>query len=290
MSSHPQNQSLSPSIPWLIVCIGTGWFLANVPILPGSPIFEFNFYFVIPAGSILVGLVAGIIYGAPHLMIHRRPSGNWVTSSFCGALLAYPSYRYFEFLNNGGSGFEGFWNWIDPAEMQLCWGSCSGETFSAGPIFGWIIFLSTLLGYLIITAGCLAGLAMALYCDKCGKYLDESFTQEKFTLNNESYQDLICSFKGLLDDNKYVDALVFFSDKFGQSDLGENQIMSKLTMHRCPSCSIHHLEIDSSKRSDEKDGNVSWSSPDDNEFEEKFVQWIESNYDVSEFYSRVSTD
>ena len=51
MSSHPQNQSLSPSIPWLIFCVGTGWFLANVPILPGSPIFEFNFYYVIPAGS-----------------------------------------------------------------------------------------------------------------------------------------------------------------------------------------------------------------------------------------------
>jgi hypothetical protein len=133
--------------------------------------------YVIPAGAVGVGLVAGTGYAL----------GSWVTQ----ARLSRPALWYIAFLHTlawgqlylaawwhwqaGGHGgaHSGLFEWFDTMTRSMAWQGRNGHAGEPFGVFGYLVRLGELIGFvgggLIIPAALFA----KPYCDACQRYLKE---------------------------------------------------------------------------------------------------------------------
>jgi hypothetical protein len=134
--------------------------------------------YVIPAGALIVGLLASSGYALAAWISGRKIGGGLLVTILCLQILAYFAAQYVEFLDRGpflsrtGPGRMGFLEYYDVTTRAFAWKSSSGSG-SGAPLggFGYLLRVGEILGF---SLGALL-IPMALwgvpYCELCERYM-----------------------------------------------------------------------------------------------------------------------
>jgi hypothetical protein len=145
---------------------------------PAEPIVRRRPLHVIPAGALLVGLLASSGYALAAWFSGRRISGGLLLTIICLQVLAYFAAQYIAFLDRGpvrsptGSGQMGFFEYFDLTTKAFAWKKTSGNGV-AEPLgkLGYLLRFGEILGF---SLGALI-LPLALwgvpYCELCERYM-----------------------------------------------------------------------------------------------------------------------
>jgi len=133
--------------------------------------------YVLPAGALLVGLLASSGYALAAWFSGRRISGRLLLTILCLQILAYFAAQYVEFRTHGliqsmtGSGPMGFLEYFDLTTRAFAWKKTSG--LGAGePLgsFGYLVRFGEILGFSLGTLALPAVLGRVPYCELCERY------------------------------------------------------------------------------------------------------------------------
>jgi hypothetical protein len=134
--------------------------------------------YVIPAGALIVGLLASSGYALAAWFTGRKTSGGLLVTILGLQLLAYFAAQYLEFLGNGpfrsatGPGQMGFLEYFDLTTQSFAWKKTAGNG-AGDPLgkLGYLLRVGEILGF---SLGALI-LPLVLwgvpYCERCERYM-----------------------------------------------------------------------------------------------------------------------
>lgn len=141
------------------------WFLQQ------RGVFVAGFYvnLVIPAGAVLLGLVAGLGYGIAAFLLHVRFTRKLVWTILALQLLAYfeaqyVQYRLLQFPIT-------FWEWFDLTTQTFAFEDKNGQAGQPLGLWGYGIRALEIVGFCLAALISLAPLAKRAFCESCRRYM-----------------------------------------------------------------------------------------------------------------------
>jgi hypothetical protein len=153
-----------------------GVFLLNV--VANENIMGLYANYVIPAGALIVGLLASSGYALAAWFSGRRISGALLLTILGLQVLAYFAAQYIEFLGHGslrstsGSGKMGFFEYFDLLTQNFAWKKTAG-TGAGDPLgkLGYLLRLGEILGFSLGALLIPLALWSVPYCELCERYM-----------------------------------------------------------------------------------------------------------------------
>lgn len=234
----------------------TGVGLGLIEALTGHALYSVSLGLLLPIGAILAGFAAasGYYFGAKYF--HQKPAGglglNIVLVSISAYLLVhYVPYYLIEVDGVRVKDAISFWSYLDLDIRHASLSSISSKrdisTVELGSIFGYIYVLIQLIGFSIGSFLVFFTLLDTPFCKKCSKYLHRTNTQDRYTSEGEALYEKIKIFATNLDERKYVEALEFHADQMGVSEYSGQHLRTRVTIHKCKTCGINHLDLETSR-------------------------------------------
>jgi hypothetical protein len=231
----------------------TGSILGLIEARTGFALYSFMLCYIVPVGAFIAGCVAASGYYFGAIFFDQKPAGGVAINMILASISAYFLVHYIPYYLMEVDGVRikdtiSFWNYLD-FDIRHTSLSFKRGTISTGELgsFGYIYELIQLLGFLFGGFAVFRGLLEAPFCEKCSKYLSETYTQERYTSEGEVPSQKIQTFAEMLNDKKYVQALEFHGDQMGVPESSGHHLRTRITMHKCKTCGINHLDFEASR-------------------------------------------
>ena len=255
-------------------------------ILPIN-LFAFSFLWIVPVGAFVAGCLAGGLFYLLAKGFHWRPRGSAFLNALAIAIFAYVLVDATSFvLKAAGAGFS-FWDYADPSLREIAFRS--NRSVPVGFFFGWLFTITEVIAFALALFGVVGILEDEPFCEKCNKYLKESFKQVRYSLRGNGFDSLLDQYLGMISSQRYIDAIRFHAGEMGEEDFvddGSSDVKSELDARRCPGCSIHNLSMsvyDIKVKEEEEGGKVKRKVDWDKCNDQSSKAWVDSAFDLSEF-------
>ncbi len=231
----------------------TGGILGLIEAWTGFALYSLMFWFIIPVGAFIAGFVAasGYYFGAK--FFHQKPAGGVALNMLLASIGAYFLVHYVPYYLMEVDGVRIkdailFWTYLDlnirHTSLSFKGSLSTGEL---GSTFGYIYALIQLIGFSVGGYAVFGWLLNNPFCEKCSKYLSKTNTQDRYTNEAEVLSDKIGTFAKMLEEKKYLKALEFHADRMGVPERSGHSLRTRITMHKCKTCSINHLDFVTSR-------------------------------------------
>jgi hypothetical protein len=226
--------------------------------------FEFAFYawtfwFVIPVGAIVSGLVAASGYVGGALLLSRKPTrvmlaGVTVTSVAAFFAINYLQYAALEIGGRRVAEALPFWRYLDLVvshqSVQFSHhGRNLGSAVDLGR-FGYAYALLQIAGFGGGGAAAYLGLRSRLYCDACARYYREASRAVRYCADEASATRFRGAAAELFRSGKVADALALHAAEGGEVRLERkrHQLSTSAVVRACPGCRRQHLTLEFGKK------------------------------------------
>jgi hypothetical protein len=231
----------------------TSGILGLIEAKTGFALYSLMFWFIVPVGSFLAGCAAasGYYFGAK--LFHQKPAGGVAVNMVLASISAYLLVHYIPYYLMEVDGVRvkdtiSFWNYLDfditHTSLRFKRNISTGEL---GSTFGYIYALIQLIGFSIGGFAVFRWLLDAPFCEKCSKYLSQTNTEERYTSEGEILSQNIQTFAEMLNGRQYLQALEFHADQMGVPESSGHHLRTRITMHKCKTCGINHLDFETSR-------------------------------------------
>jgi hypothetical protein len=221
-----------------------GYFEASTQI----PLYSFMFFFIIPVGAIIAGMLAASGYYFGAIIFNQKPAGGVAINMILIAIGAYflANYIPYDLLEVQGTRIKevvSFWGYMDTTIRHTSISVKGHSTGEVGSAFGYIFALIQVIGFSFGGFIIFAALESIPFCKKCSEYLKKTSAHERFTSEGEMLSENVESFVKMLDEKKYQTAIALHDSRMGVTETAEHHLKSTITMHKCKTCGINHLEF-----------------------------------------------
>jgi hypothetical protein len=257
----------------LVTGCALGYFEASTHI----PLYSFMFFFIIPVGAIMAGILAASGYYFGAMTFNQKPAGGVAINMILIAIGSYflANYIPYELLEVQGARVKemvSFWEYMDTIIRHTSLSIKGHSTGEIGSTFGYIFALIQIIGFSFggfIVFGALESLP---FCNDCSEYLKKTNTRDRFTSEGEILSENVESFVKMLDEKQYRTAIALHDSKMGVAEIAGHHLKSTITMYKCKTCGINHLDFGIARL-----GQDGWKDVDNTSIK----RWINPKEDAS---------
>ncbi len=252
MNEHSENTSSTGMASDLLVgfcgaatCLLTAAILWLVELKTGFAFYSWTFWFIIPAGALLAGMVGASGYYAGARIFNRRPGTLLLLNVLLASVgtffvIHYLSYSTLEIGGKSISDFVSFGEYLDITirSTALQFRHRAHEMGATKELGGWGYGLAILqvLGFTLGGLAVYAILTSIPYCERCSRYFSADGTQTRYTSDGEALQ----AFTAQLFNDFAEGAVATATEKhaaFGnaKSEKGDN-LRCVIEVRRCKKC------------------------------------------------------
>jgi hypothetical protein len=249
------SKQISPNKQLMITAMGitsavfTGGIFGQIEASTGIPLYSFMFFFILPVGAFIAGVMAASGYYFGAITFHQKPAGGVALNMVLVAVGAYFLAHYIPYNSLVIDGVQikdkvSFFQYLDISIRHTTLSIKGHQTGELGSTFGYIYELIQLIGFSLGGLCVFAFLLDLPFCKKCSEYLKKMNTQDRYTSEGEVLFENIETFAKTLDEKKYRQAIKIHADKMGVSESKGHHLRTRITIHKCKTCEINHLDFE----------------------------------------------
>ena len=249
---------LSDKLPfnslWLLISAFTG-FAFGVITLTGFDLYRVSFFlYLFPAGAILAGGLAFVLFYFICKRFHILPSCNIVLNGLLGAIVMTCFVNIVPFkLEEGLSGLGNFLSYMDPANVPFSIGI--SDSLYYPPLFiSYVVFLTQFLGAWLAGIISILSIKDLPYDKENKKFLDRILILEKYIIDDYTNSQILSKLDNLIKNNKYIDCARALKSTDVCDKESARSIIS-ITLSKSPVSDLHHIDFEVSEGEIEKNDN-----------------------------------
>jgi DNA-directed RNA polymerase subunit M/transcription elongation factor TFIIS len=226
----------------------TGGILGLFEASTGITLYSFMFFFIIPLGAFFAGVMSASGYYFGAITFHQKPAGGVALNMVLVAIGAYLLAHYIPYNAMIIDGIQvkekiSFFQYLD-LDIRHTTLSIKGHNTGELGSFGYIYALLQLIGFSVGGLCVFAFLLDIPFCQQCSEYLTKVKTQDRYTSEGEALFENVETFVKNLDEKKYRAAIKIHTDLMGSVEQTEHHLRTRITIHKCQTCEINHLNFE----------------------------------------------
>lgn len=240
----------------LITSYCVAWLMALVYGKLGFAIYSFTFFFIIPLGAAIAGMVAAFGYYIAARLLNYKPSDNLLASMIAASVITYLVYQYLVYSDLIYEGVHiseriGFFQYLNLLIQE------SGTNFyfrgrrifnSEGLGFlGYIFETIRILGFAFGGFTVFGFLNSADYCDKCSKYFSKKENSTRYYRDPIVFEKDYLEIQGSIEAEEPNQSILYkHNSNNGNNFTKGDYLRSKLTLQDCKNCqdTILNLKVE----------------------------------------------
>jgi hypothetical protein len=241
-----------------ITSLLTGVILGLIEFYTGAAIYSYMYWFIIPLGALVFGMVAASGYYVGAKLFNQKPAGG-VLFNMIGAsvgvffIVRLIPYSMFEVDSVPIREMISFWQYIDIdiRTTSISHFMSNASTGELGFVGGYIYAALQLLGFSVGGFLVFGNLSGNPYCDKCSCYLKITSQQGQFTNDSNIFVKLISNYSKFIDEHKLEDAIYAHKEHIDIESVEDYPLRTIIITRTCIGCGLNHLQFITSKHNGE---------------------------------------